>query len=113
MVRDTDYKHIQAQDEEVYAALVGEEEREAKGLELIPSENYVSRAVREAVGSVFTNKYSEGYPGRRYYGGQMFTDIVETIAIERAKKLFGAAFANVQPLSGAPANLAAYHALMK
>ena len=82
-------------------------------MELIPSENYVSRAVREANGSVFTNKYSEGYPRRRYYGGQMFTDIVETIAIDRAKKLFNAEFANVQPLSGAPANLAVYHALMK
>ena len=113
MVRDTDYNFIQQQDEEVYKAVMGEEERQAKGLELIPSENYVSRAVREAVGSVFTNKYSEGYPFKRYYGGQMFTDIVETIAIERAKKLFGAKFANVQPLSGAPANLAVYHALMK
>src|SRR3989338_1418549 len=112
MVRDTDYNFIKQQDEEVYKAMMGEEERQAKGLELIPSENYVSRAVREAVGSVFTNKYSEGYPGRRYYGGQMFTDIVETIAIERAKKLFNAKFANVQPLSGAPANLAVYHALM-
>lgn len=113
MVYSNDYKHIQAQDEEVYAALIGEEERQAKGLELIPSENYVSRAVREANGSVFTNKYSEGYPGRRYYGGQEYTDIVETIAIKRAKKLFGAGFANVQPLSGAPANLAVYHALMQ
>lgn len=112
MVRDTDYNFIKAQDEEVYNAVMGEEEREAKGLELIPSENYVSRAVREANGSVFTNKYSEGYPGRRYYGGQMYTDVVETIAIERAKKLFNAKFANVQPLSGAPANLAIYHALL-
>ncbi len=109
----TEYAHIKAQDEEIYAAMIGEEEREAKGLELIPSENYVSRAVREANGSVFTNKYSEGYPGKRYYGGQQYTDVVETLAIERAKKLFGAAFANVQPLSGAPANLAVYHALLE
>ncbi|MBI4086817.1 serine hydroxymethyltransferase [Candidatus Kaiserbacteria bacterium] len=112
MIRDTDYNFIQTQDEEVYKAVMGEEERQAKGLELIPSENYVSRAVREAVGSVFTNKYSEGYPFKRYYGGQMYTDVVETIAIERAKKLFNAKFVNVQPLSGAPANLAIYHALM-
>jgi glycine hydroxymethyltransferase len=108
-----DYNFIQAQDEEVYAALVGEEEREMKGLELIPSENYVSRAVREANGSVLTNKYSEGYPGRRYYGGQTFTDQVETLAIERAKKLFNCEFANVQPLSGAPANVAMYFALLE
>ncbi len=112
MVRD-DYNFIQAQDEEVYKAIVGEEEREIKGLELIPSENYVSRAVREANGSVLTNKYSEGYPGKRYYGGQMFTDQVETLAIERAKKLFNCEFANVQPLSGAPANVAMYFALLE
>ena len=80
---------------------------------MIPSENYVSRAVREANGSVFTNKYSEGYPGKRYYGGQEYTDVVETIAIERAKKLFNAGFANVQPLSGAPANVAMYFALLE
>lgn len=107
------YDYIKKQDEEVYNAIVGEEEREQKGLELIPSENYVSRAVREANGSVFTNKYSEGYPGRRYYGGQKYTDIVENIAIERAKKLFNAGYANVQPLSGAPANVAMYFALME
>lgn len=107
------YDFIKKQDQEVFAALTGEEERERKGLELIPSENYVSRAVREANGSVFTNKYSEGYPGKRYYGGQQFTDVVEQIAIERAKKLFNAGFANVQPLSGAPANVAMYFALME
>ncbi len=107
------YHFIKAQDPEVFAALVGEEEREAQGIELIPSENYVSRAVLEANGSVFTNKYSEGYPGRRYYGGQQYTDIVETIAIERAKQLFGAAYANVQPLGGAAANVAMYFALME
>jgi glycine hydroxymethyltransferase len=107
------YDYIKNQDQEIYNALVGEEERERKGLELIPSENYVSLAVREANGSVFTNKYSEGYPGRRYYGGQDYTDIVETIAIERAKKLFNCKFANVQPLSGAPANVAMYFALLE
>jgi glycine hydroxymethyltransferase len=107
------YTHIQKQDKEVFGALAGEEKREAEGLELIPSENYVSRAVREANGSIFTNKYSEGYPGKRYYGGQQFTDAVETIAIERAKTLFGAGFANVQSLSGGPANLETYHALME
>src|SRR3989338_6737550 len=105
-----DYSHVQKQDPEVYATLEGEEKREAEGIELIPSENYVSRAVREANGSVFTNKYSEGYPGKRYYGGQEFTDQVETIAIERAKKLFRCDHANVQPLGGANANIAAYFA---
>jgi len=109
----SEYNFIEKQDKEVFDALVHEEARERKGLELIPSENYVSRAVREANGSVFTNKYSEGYPGKRYYGGQEYTDIVETIAIERAKKLFNCKFANVQPLSGAPANLAMYFALLE
>ena len=108
-----DYEHIKKQDKEVYEAIMGEEEREAEGIELIPSENYVSRAVREANSSIFTNKYSEGYAGKRYYGGQMYTDIVETIAIERAKKLFGAGFVNVQPHAGAPANVAMYFALLE
>lgn len=108
-----EYQFIKDQDEEIYATLVGEEERERKGVELIPSENYVSRAVREANGSVFTNKYSEGYPGKRYYGGQKYTDLMETIAIERAKKLFKAKYANVQPLGGAAANVAMYFALME
>ncbi len=107
------YDYIKKQDEEIFKAIEGEEEREATGIELIPSENYVSRAVREANGSVLTNKYSEGYPGKRYYGGQTYTDQVETIAIERAKKLFNCKFANVQPLSGAPANVAMYFALME
>ncbi|MCF7812201.1 serine hydroxymethyltransferase [Candidatus Gracilibacteria bacterium] len=98
-------------DPQISKAIRGEEKREEEGLELIPSENYVSRAVLEANGSVFTNKYSEGYPGRRYYGGQDFTDQVERIAIERACKLFNCKFANVQPLSGAPANVAMYFAL--
>ncbi len=106
------YDHIQNEDPEVYEVLLGEEKRQAEGLELIPSENYVSSAVREAMASVLTNKYSEGYPGKRYYGGQEFTDKVELIAIERAKELFGASFANVQPLGGANANIATYMALM-
>ena len=107
------YEAIKRQDTEVYEAIMGEEIREAEGLELIPSENYVSRAVREANGSVLTNKYSEGYAGRRYYGGQEFTDVVETLAIERAKKLFNCQFANVQPHAGAPANVATYFALLE
>jgi glycine hydroxymethyltransferase len=106
------YDFIKKQDEEVFKTIEGEETREREGLELIPSENYVSRAVREAQGSIFTNKYSEGYPGKRYYGGQTYTDQVETIAIERAKKLFGAKFANVQTHSGANANIAMYMALL-
>jgi glycine hydroxymethyltransferase len=110
---DAFYRAIKAQDEAVFAALRGEEERERSGIELIPSENYVSRAVLEATGSVFTNKYSEGYPGRRYYGGQRYTDEVERLAIDRAKALFGAAFVNVQPLGGAAANVAMYFALME
>jgi len=107
------YEHIQNEDPDIYQALDGEEKREEDGLELIPSENYVSKAVREAMGSVLTNKYAEGYPGKRYYGGQDFTDAVETIAIERAKQLFGAGFANVQPHAGAPANVAMYFALLQ
>lgn len=90
-----------------------EEKRQREGLELIPSENYVSADVLEANGSVFTNKYSEGYPGRRYYGGQENTDAIERLAIERACKLFKCKFANVQPHSGAPANLAVYAALLQ
>src|SRR5712691_3828312 len=100
------YKHISEQDGEVFKTLKGEENREREGIELIPSENYVSKAVREAQGSIFTNKYSEGYPGKRYYGGQEFTDQVEALAIERAKSLFGADHANVKPLGGASANTA-------
>ncbi|MAZ29894.1 serine hydroxymethyltransferase [bacterium] len=108
-----EYDYIKQQDPELYATLVGEEERERTGVELIPSENYVSRAVREAAGSVFTNKYSEGYPGRRYYGGQQFTDEMERITIDRACQLFKAKYANVQPLGGAAANVAMYFALME
>lgn len=100
------------QDKKVEKFIKGEAKRQAEGLELIPSENYVSADVLEANGSIFTNKYSEGYPGRRYYGGQEWTDQVETLAIERAKKLFKCKFANVQAHSGAPANLAVYSALL-
>ena len=105
--------YLEQQDKEILQAIRGEELREEDGLELIPSENYVSMSVREANGSVLTNKYSEGYPGHRYYGGQEFTDQVERLAIDRACKLFNCKFANVQPHSGAPANLAVYAALLE
>ena len=95
-------------DKEVEKLIKAEIARQQAGLELIPSENYVSRDVLRALGSEFTNKYSEGYPGRRYYGGQENTDLVEQLAIDRAKKLFKADHANVQPHSGAPANIAVY-----
>jgi len=107
------YTALAKQDKMIHDAILGEEKRQAEGLELIPSENYVSRPVLEALGSVLTNKYSEGYPGKRYYGGQEYTDIVESLAIERAKELFSCAYANVQPLSGAPANVATYFALLE
>lgn len=97
-------------DKEVEKLIVAEEKRQREGLELIPSENYVSRDVLRAMGSIFTNKYSEGFPGKRYYGGQINTDKVEQLAIDRAKALFGADHANVQSHSGAPANEAVYHA---
>lgn len=106
-------ENIKKQDPAVYKATMGELKRQQEGMELIASENYVSVAVLEALGSVFTNKYSEGYPGHRYYGGQTYTDVVETLAINRAKKMFGAEHANVQPLSGAPANMIAYNAVLK
>lgn len=108
-----EYPFINREDTEVFDIITGEDARQADGLELIPSENYVSSAVREALASTLTNKYSEGYPGARYYGGQEFTDKVEEIAIERAKQLFGAGYANVQPLGGANANIATYMALMQ
>lgn len=95
-------------DNEVFNAIAGEEKRQAEGLELIPSENYVSREVREAMGSILTNKYSEGYAGKRYYNGNEFIDQIELLAIDRAKKLFSVPHANVQPYSGSPANLAVY-----
>lgn len=100
-------------DEQITDLIAAEERRQRDGLELIPSENYVSRDVLTALGSVFTNKYSEGYPGRRYYGGQEFTDQIEQLAIDRAKQLFGADHANVQSHSGAPANEAVYSAWLE
>ncbi len=100
-------------DPDIARAIRDETSRQANGLELIASENFVSRAVLEAAGSVFTNKYAEGYPGRRYYGGCEFVDVVESLAISRAKALFGAEHANVQPHSGAQANMAAYFCLIK
>ncbi len=106
-------KNIKQQDNQVYKAIQGELKRQQEGMELIASENYVSQSVLEALGSVFTNKYSEGYPEKRYYGGQKYTDIVERLAIQRAKKLFQAEHVNVQPLSGAPANMIAYMAVLK
>jgi glycine hydroxymethyltransferase len=101
------------EDKQVFKLISAEEERQRDGLELIPSENYVSRQVLTAMGSVFTNKYSEGYPGKRYYGGQENTDQVEQLAIDRAKQLFGADHANVQPHSGAQANNAVYNAWLE
>ncbi|MFA5070408.1 MAG: serine hydroxymethyltransferase [Patescibacteria group bacterium] len=105
-------KQLEKQDKEIARAIAAEIKRQQEGLEMIPSENFVSLAVLEALGSVLTNKYSEGYPGKRYYGGTENVDTVEQIAIDRAKKLFGAEHVNVQPLSGAPANVAVYFALL-
>jgi glycine hydroxymethyltransferase len=100
-------------DPEIAQAIANEEARQHEGLELIASENFVSEAVLEAAGSVFTNKYAEGYPGKRYYGGCEFTDVVENLARERAKQLFGAEYANVQPHSGSSANMEAYAAVVQ
>ncbi len=109
-----DFRELLRQnDPEVYDAIAGEEGRQRRGVELIPSENYTYPEVLVALGSVLTNKYSEGYPGRRYYGGQEFTDAVETLARERAKRVFRCEHANVQPLSGSPMNQAVYLAFMK
>ena len=104
---------LQQSDPAIFRALAGEEMRQAQGVEMIPSENYTYPEVLATLGSVFTNKYSEGYPGRRYYGGQEFTDTIESLARQRAKQLFGCDHANVQPLSGAPMNAAAYLALLE
>lgn len=103
---------LQSSDPDVHAAVLAEEQRQREGLELIPSENYAFPEVYATNGSVFANKYSEGYVGRRYYGGQQFTDRIESLAIERAKQLFRAEHANVQPLSGSPMNQAAYMACL-
>jgi glycine hydroxymethyltransferase len=107
------YEALRAADPEVDELCRAEARRQAETIRLIPSENYVSKAVLEASSSVFTNKYSEGYPGKRYYEGQQFVDPLEQLAIDRAKALFGAAHANVQPYSGSPANLAVYLAFLK
>ena len=104
---------LQQQDPEVWQAIEGEIERQADGLEMIASENYTSPAVMQAVGSVLTNKYAEGYPGRRYYGGCEFVDVVEDLARDRAKALFGAEHANVQPHSGSQANLCVYLSVLE
>src|SRR6187401_2787106 len=100
-------------DPDIAAAIQNETRRQAEGLELIASENFVSQAILEAAGSVMTNKYAEGYPGRRYYGGCEFVDVAESLAISRAKQLFGAEHANVQPHSGAQANMSVYFAAVK
>ncbi len=106
------YPSIQKEDPLVYEIIKREEQRQKEGIELIASENYVSKAVMEAMGSILTNKYSEGYPGKRYYGGNEIIDQAETLAINRAKELFDAEHVNVQPLSGSPANLAVYMGLL-
>src|SRR5262245_15002385 len=103
---------LRTNDREIYDAILGEETREREGLELIPSENYTYPEVLAALGSVLTNKYSEGYPGRRYYGGQEYTDRVERLACERARVLFRAEHANVQALSGSAMNQAVYLAFL-
>lgn len=108
-----EYTTLIKEDAEVGRILEAERARQQEGIELIASENYVSVAVQEALGSIFTNKYSEGYPGKRYYAGNEFVDDVENVAINRAKKLFGAEHVNVQPLSGSPANAAVYFAMVK
>ncbi len=109
----SDYRSLKAVDPEVHQAIADERARQNFGLELIASENFVSRAVMEAAGSVMTNKYAEGYPGRRYYGGCEFVDVVERLAIERARELFGAEHVNVQPHSGTSANMAVYFGFLK
>jgi glycine hydroxymethyltransferase len=108
-----DFRALKAVDPEVHAAVSAERGRQNRGLELIASENFVSRAVLEAAGSVLTNKYAEGYPGKRYYGGCEHVDVVESLAIERAKALFGAEHANVQPHSGTTANSAVYFSVLR
>lgn len=108
-----EYPYLKNQDPILYDIVKAEEQRQKEGLELIASENYVSPAVLEVMGSILTNKYSEGYPGKRYYGGNEIIDQAENLAIERAKELFGAEHVNVQPLSGGPANMAVYMALLE
>jgi glycine hydroxymethyltransferase len=110
---NSNWESLRQNDPDVFQAIAGEEQRERKGIELIPSENYTYPEVLAANGSIFTNKYSEGYPGKRYYGGQEFTDQIERLAIERAKKVFRCEHANVQALSGSPMNQAVYLAFLK
>jgi glycine hydroxymethyltransferase len=105
--------HVEAQDPQLFAAIAGEERRQKDNLELIASENYASRAVREAMACVMTNKYAEGYPGKRYYGGCEWVDVAETLAIDRLKQLFNADHANVQPHAGAQANMAVFMAQLQ
>ena len=107
------YPELQKNDPEVFTAVAAELGRQRRKLELIASENFTSLAVMQAQGSILTNKYAEGYPAKRYYGGCEYVDVVETLAIERAKKIFGAEHANVQPHSGAQANMAVYFALLQ
>lgn len=105
-------EHVKNSDAQIYEAIMNETSRQRNKIELIASENFVSEAVMEAMGSTLTNKYAEGYPGKRYYGGCEFVDVVENLAIDRAKALFGSKFANVQPHSGAQANMAVFFALL-
>src|SRR4030067_1407922 len=107
------FENLKLTDPEVFEAIKKEIERERKNIVLIASENYASPSILEVQGSVFTNKYAEGYPGKRYSGGCEYADIVETLAIERAKKLFSAEHVNVQPHSGAQANMAVYFSVLK
>jgi glycine hydroxymethyltransferase len=109
----TDYRSLKAVDPDIYEAIADERSRQNFGLELIASENFVSRAVLEAAGSVLTNKYAEGYPGQRYYGGCEFVDVAERLAIDRARQLFGAEHVNVQPHSGTSANMAVYFGFLR
>ncbi|GAB4157257.1 MAG: serine hydroxymethyltransferase [Candidatus Dojkabacteria bacterium] len=111
-MKDNRFNRLLTADREIFDAINKEAKRQKEGVELIASENYVSEAVLEAIGSILTNKYSEGYPAHRYYGGNEFIDEVETLAIERAKKLFNASFVNVQPYSGSPANMAVHFAFL-
>ena len=105
--------YLQKTDPQIAKLIRQEEKRQSEVLEMIPSENYTSRAVMETLGTVLTNKYSEGYPKKRYYQGNRIIDEIESLAIERAKKLFNVAYVNVQALSGSPANYAVYFALLE
>src|SRR5690606_386945 len=112
MMRFLSMENLKKYDQELYEAIQKEEERQKYHIELIASENFVSKNVLEAQGSILTNKYAEGYPGKRYYGGCEYVDIVENLAIERVKKLFNSKYANVQPHSGSQANASVFHALL-